>query len=552
MKKLYSILVIVLTINLQAQTPTWLWANRAGGMSSEEATAIAVDATGNTYITGFFSSPTCSFSTTSLTNASFTDIFIAKYDAASNLVWAKSAGGLGDERGTSIAVDTSGNVYVTGYFNSSSITFDTITLGSTAGIEMFIAKYNSTGNVVWAKKAGGSSADYANSISVDANGRSLVTGYFKSSSISFGSTTLLNPNSMTGGYNYFIAKYDTLGNPLWAKSAVGSLIAGNSIKTNNQGNIFVTGAFTGNVTIDTISKTSNGSKDIFTAKYDTSGNVIWVKTFGGSNEDISNAISTDASGNSYITGYFKSYSMVVGSTTLTNSGIPDGDVFIVKYDAAGNTMWAKKALNYSNDMGLAIAADATGNAYVSGYYNGSSLTFGSITLNSAAATTAVGDLFVVKYNTTGTPLWAKNLVASTGARGHGIALDASGNCYLTGFFEDVSLQFDNITLTNASSAGQREIFVGKIGNSITVGLAENNSIDRVGIFPNPTSGSITIDLTTDSSFEIVILNMIGEIVYKTTSAQSISIDLSSQVKGMYFVKITDKNNFTTNKKIIIQ
>lgn len=90
MKNIYTIILALATaINLQAQTPTWLWANRAGGVASEEGTAITVDVLGNTYITGVFSGPTCSFGTTTLTNVSFTDVFIAKYDASANLVWAK-------------------------------------------------------------------------------------------------------------------------------------------------------------------------------------------------------------------------------------------------------------------------------------------------------------------------------------------------------------------------------------------------------------------------------------------------------------------------------
>jgi len=554
MKKLYLIiLLLALTLNLHAQTPSWIWAKSAGGIFSEEATSIAVDALGNTYITGFFTSPTCTFGSTTLTNISFADIFIAKYDTLANLVWVKSAGGLADDKSKSIAVDTSGNVYITGYFNSATITFDTVTLATTFGNDMFIAKYNASGNVVWAKNAGGTGGDYSNSIAVDASGNSFITGYFNSANIQFGSTTLVNPNSSSGGYNYFVAKYDTIGNPVWAKAALGANVTGNSIKLNAAGNIYVSGFFMGSATFDTIAKNSNGSKDIFTAKYDTFGNAIWVKSIGGINEEIGNAISIDANDNSYVTGYFNSLSVIVGGTTLTNNGAPNGDVLIIKYDETGNVMWAKKALNYSNDMGLAIAADALGNSFVSGYYNGSSLIFGSIALNAAAATTSVGDLFVVKYNTAGTPLWAKNLVASTGARGHSIALDAAGNCYLTGFFEDVSLPFDNITLLNGGSQGQREVFVGKIGTSTSVGLIEKTENNVVVLYPNPTCGNLIININTTSKTQIEILNLLGECMYKTTTiSQQTSVDLSQFVKGIYVVKTTDINKNVMNKKIVLQ
>ncbi|MES2566837.1 MAG: SBBP repeat-containing protein [Bacteroidota bacterium] len=552
MKTIYTlILLLANTISLQAQTPTWLWANRAGGVSSDEGSAITVDVLGNTYITGVFSAPSCSFGTTTLTNVSFTDVFIAKYDASSNLVWAKSAGGLGYDKSTSIAVDTSGNVYVTGYFNSSTITFDTITLTTTAGYDMFIAKYNSNGNILWAKNIGGASADYSNSISVDSIGNSFITGYFRSASIQFGSTTLFN--TATGGSNYFVAKYNSLGSPVWAKAAVSGNVTGNSIKSGNNGSLFVTGFFSGTATFDTITKTSIGSKDIFTAKYDALGNVAWVKSIGGLNEEISYGISTDGYNNSYVTGYFKSIYVTVGTTTFTNSGAPDGDVLTVKYNNAGNVVWAKKVDNYSNALGLAIATDVIGNSYVTGNYLGSPLTFGSIVLNGPSAMTNVGDLFVVKYDPSGTPLWARNLLSTIGARGSGIAIDNVGNCYLTGFFDDATLAFDNTTLANVGNLGEMEIFVGKLGPSSTVGIHQVDILNELTLFPNPSSGILFINLNNNSFAEIAITNILGELIYKTTTkTQQTEIDLRTEPIGIYLIKMTDENKNVTSKKIIKQ
>lgn len=148
-------------------------------------------------------------------------------------------------------------------------------------------------------------------------------------------------------------------------------------------------------------------------------------------------------------------------------------------------VWAKKGGNYSNALGLAIATDVIGNSYVTGNYRSGPLTFGSIVLNGPVSMTSVGDLFVVKYDPSGTPLWARNLLSSTGARGSGIALDNTGNCYLTGFFEDVTLAFDNTTLTNVGSQGSMEIFVGKLGPSSSVGIPQVNILDEFTLFPNP-------------------------------------------------------------------
>ncbi|MCZ2248749.1 MAG: T9SS type A sorting domain-containing protein [Bacteroidia bacterium] len=558
MKKLTTFFLFILlgySLFIKAQTPSWEAASGAGGIFSEEGTAIATSASGTSTIVGFFSSPICAFDSINLTNISFTDIFIARYNQSNNVVWAKGVGGLGEERATSVAMDNAENVYVVGYFNSTTLVFDTITLTNIGGYDMFIAKYNSAGGIVWAKNIGGTSADYANSITVDNYGRCLITGYFHSPSVNFGSTTLLNPNASLGGYGYFVTRLNQQGNVEWAKTADGSKVAGNSIATDNSGGIFVSGAFMGNVIFDSISKSSNGSKDVFVAKLDTMGNIVWVNTFGGTNEEVSNAVCIDGNSNCILTGYFKSYTIIVGSTTLTNSGIPDGDVFIVKYDNAGNTLWAKKAMNYSNDMGLAIVADASGNSYTSGYYNGSSLGFDNITLNSAGANTSVGDFFVVKYNSNGAAVWAKNLQSNTGSKGQGIALDSLGNCYLTGFYEDVSISFDNITLTNAGNQGQRDVFIGKIGNTTTVGFSENSNANNINLMPNPFTDILYWEYTGKHGNGMIhITDILGNNIQQEkidAEMQHGKIDLSSLAPGVYVIQHNNSGILTT-KKIIKQ
>ena len=185
MKKITTIiLIIVVSINAIAQAPSWVWAKSAGNMWYEEGAAIALDASGNTYITGFYSefNPTpytISFGVATVTSVLGNDMFVAKYDPLGALVWVRSAGGSGDDRGKGIAVDASGNVYVTGQFSSSSMVLDTITISTTAGNDAFIAKYNSSGDILWAKKAGGSDDDRANAVSVDASGNSYVAGFFQ-------------------------------------------------------------------------------------------------------------------------------------------------------------------------------------------------------------------------------------------------------------------------------------------------------------------------------------------------------------------------------------
>jgi hypothetical protein len=179
-------------------------------------------------MTGGFSSSMITFGETTLTNTSTSvlpeDMFIVKYDPNGIALWAKSAGGISVNRGSGIATDGSGNVYVTGPFCLYPITFGTITLPNGGAWDMYIVKYDASGNVPWAKRAGGSKTEYGRGIATDRNGNVLVIGDFGSSTITFGTTTLNNTyGTNTSNYtDMFIAKYDANGNVPWAKCAGGS------------------------------------------------------------------------------------------------------------------------------------------------------------------------------------------------------------------------------------------------------------------------------------------------------------------------------------------
>ena len=385
MKKLSLIIILALcSVALFAQNVDWLWAKKAGGTALDFGWDIAVDANGNSYITGsFYDSST--FGTTTLTSSGSQDISIAKLNSNGNWLWIKQAGGTSEDYGSRIAVDANGNSYITGYFEGSA-TFGTTTLTSSGyyNIDIFVAKIDQNGNWLWANQAGGTDTDCGYGIAVDANGNSYIIGVFAENA-TFGTTTLTS----SGYEDIFVAKLDINGNWLWAKQAGGtSDDYGYGIAVDANGNSYVTGYFYGSAIFGTTTLTSSGDKDIFVAKLDSNGNWLWVKQAGGTIYDYGYEIAVDANGNSYVTGYFWS-SATFGATTLTSSG--QYDIFVAKMDSNGNWLWAKQAGGTSSDRGYSIAVDDNGNSYVTGYFE-ESATFGTTTLMSSGSR----DIFISK------------------------------------------------------------------------------------------------------------------------------------------------------------
>jgi len=381
-KALVGLIFIIFTITLSAQEPEWQWASQAGGSSVDVGESITIDDDGNSYVTGIFSE-TAPFGFYSLTSSGSYDIFVAKMDANGNWLWATKAGGSGSDYGDSIAIDGDGNSYVTGSFEETA-TFGSYSLTSSGSADIFVAKMDANGNWLWVTKAGGSSCDDSYGITIDSNGSSYVTGRFGGTA-TFGSYSLTS----SGSADIFVAKMDVNGNWLWATQAGGSYSgAGYGIAIDDNGDSFVTGSFVETATFGSYSLTSYGDIDIFVAKMDANGNWLWATQAGGSGFDFGESIAIDGDGNSYITGNF-SATATFGSYSLTSSG--SADIFVAKMDANGNWLWVTKAGGSSWDDSYGITIDSNGSSYVTGDFSATA-TFGSYSLTSSGS----ADIFVAK------------------------------------------------------------------------------------------------------------------------------------------------------------
>jgi hypothetical protein len=296
---------------------TFQWAKQAGGPNWDQGNGIAVDGSGNSYVTGYFNSQ-ASFNGTSLTAAGNNDIFVAKYNSNGDFKWVKQAGGSDSDIGNGIAVDGSGNSYVTGHFRKTA-SFNGTSLTSVGSSDIFVAKYDDSGEFQGAKKAGGILDDEGKGIAVDGNGNSYVTGYFTGTAY-FNGTSLIDVKQ---NGDIFVAKYNGNGDVQWVRQAGGDYWDQScGIATDAAGNSYITGSFNDVASFNGTSLTAKGVKigDIFAAKYDANGTFQWAKQAGGTSDEQGKGIGIDGSGNSYVTGYFSGTASFNGfSLTATGS-----------------------------------------------------------------------------------------------------------------------------------------------------------------------------------------------------------------------------------------
>lgn len=446
--------------------PQFLWAHRAGGGGNDEADAVAADSAGNVFVTGFFTGA-CSIGNSNFVSSGLEDIFLAKYDASGNFLWARQAGGTGDDFGLGVATDPSGNAYVTGSFQNTA-SFGAASLTSTRSNDVFVAKYSPTGTLVWASKAGGNGNEAANAIAVDAQGNAYITGTFDASA-TFGAITLTNTSGLD---DIFVARCSSAGNFVWARQAGGGTNdAGNGIALDGATNVYVTGFFGGAAVFGATNLTSagaNGLPDIFLAKYDSAGNLLWVRQGGGTGDDRGNAVAADFSGNVSLTGQFFGAASF-GSSNLVANG-SGADIFVARYNTAGNLLWLRRAGGNNaiyGDAGFGIVTDLSSNSFVTGYFSGTA-TFGSSNLVSAG----FENIFCAKYDSAGSLAWLRGAGGSLNDFAYAAAWDGQSNVFLAGFFTSSTVAFDATTLTNS---GGRDLFLTKLGVPFVPGLSASIS-----------------------------------------------------------------------------
>lgn len=546
MKKhiLFFLTITILAANTFAQTSSWLWAKSAGVSTIYGANTLASDAAGNIIAAGTYSGASITLDSITLTNSGAGAIFIVKYNALGNILWARSEGHLYDKL-NSITTDISGNIIIVGKFVGPSITFGSITLTNpsinTTDGYFFIVKYDDDGNVLWAKQAEGGSYNEAFSVVTDVSENIIVSGTFSGPYVVI-DTTVLPTGGCSG--DAFLVKYDAAGNVIWATSAgdCGSDKA-ISITVDGSGNIITVGTFSSSfITFGSITLTNANGANIFIVKYDVTGNVLWARSSGHNSSDEVLSVAADPFGNIIIVGCFYGPFITFGSITLSN---PSGtDLFTVKYDAAGNILWAKSPVKTSCNAGAnSVTADASGHIVVVGFFDCPSISFGSYTLTNAGNNR---DIFIVKYDAAGNVLWTKSAGGIGTDEARAVITDGFENIILSGYFKNSALGFGSLPPINATN--NFNMFIAKFGN-LTTGLERIQNTPSIGIYPNPASNLITITGINEKT-TLYMFDIVGKLIMKKVIENNTIINTNRFVEGIYSLLTESKTGRTVNKVVI--
>lgn len=531
-----------------------LWSTYYGGPSNEVnpvgGPAVATDDSGNVFLAGYtYSSSGIAAGGFQNTFGGTIDGYLVKFDSTGNRMWATYYGGTGADYVTCVTTDDSGNVYLGGK-TSSTTSISSGGFQNTYGggiFDAFLVKFGPPGNRVWATYYGGAGDDGISCITIDVSGNIIVSGGTASTS---GIASGGFQNTPGGNSDAYIVKFDHSGNRLWSTYYGGpGGEGGNSITTDAAGNIYCAGGTNSSAAIASagaFQTTLSGTSDTYLVKFDAAGNRIWATYYGGPVTENAYGVLTDASG-VYVAGTTGSSSGFASNGFQNTYGGGQGDAFLLKFDTAGNRLWATYYGGPANDYALSIAKDAAGNIFISGdSYSSSGIAAGGFQNN----LNGLENEFIAKFDSSGNRLCATYFGQSHDEDGH-IAVDISGNVYLAGgTLSTTGMSFNGFQ--NTFGGGGTDSYLAKFGSScIETSVAEHRNSLPLHVFPNPASDQITIANIPGGHAALTMTDVLGQIIFSAeTSGKNLSVNTAAFAPGVYFIQLVNENGERETVKFI--
>ena len=430
-----------------AKPPEFEWAISAAGPEHDKTRGLAVDPDGNVLLTGEFTS-TAAFGNHSRTAVGSMDFFIAKVTPAGKFLWVSTGGGDLIDRGYAVACDQLGNAYVTGHFQSPTATFSDTTVKNGGDYDLFVARYNPDGKLVWIKSGGGAGYDYGHGIAADRLGNVFVAAAIAGQG---------NYDGMSVGHagpaHLVCLGLNADGKVRWHHAAAGEgSSSGHAMAADQQGNCYLGGFASGASTLAGESLGTAGSRDLVAAKFDSTGNLVWLHSGHGSDSAMIHEIAADSQGNVWASGMFQG-KLKLADRTVSNAG--RHDILLTRFDASGKRLWTRTAGGEGIDYGLGITTDGQGNCYTTGSFTGEVAFEGTL----QKSQTAGSDIHVVKLNGDGHMQWFQQCGGASTDHAYSIVSDGRGSLYLSGACHGPAT-FGKHRLDNL---GSNDIFLAKIG-----------------------------------------------------------------------------------------
>ena len=544
------------------QAQDFVYAKGLGGTDYDLGRSIATDASGNAYVTGYFRGTVDfdpSANTANLSSSgSASDVFLAKYNSYGDYVYAIRFGGGNADESYSVTVDSIGNTYVIGDFYGT-VDFDpsaqTANLTSSGQSDIFLAKYDPLGNYLNAINLGGNSFDKGRSVTIDGSGNVYITGSFAGTADFDPSSNTAFLSSHNGNYDIFLAKYDASLNYIYAFNLVGTSNEGGwAVAVDDSDNVYIVGDMLGSVdfdpSIDTALRTPNGFGDMFLAKYDALGNYVYAVALNGHNTDAVFAVAVDGYGSAYITGRFSGivdFDPSSSAAFLVSSNNSD-DIFLAKYNASGDYEFAFKLghpTSSADDVGRSVAVDDNNNVYLTGTFK-ASLDFDP-SGDTAMLNSNDGIIFIASYDSYGNYISAVNVGSYSDNEAFSMSLDNMDNLYITGYLGRFSASADFDPSPNTSiltTNGFNDIFIAKynLGCSVSNVLLEDSicmgdSLFVGGAFQR-TSGIYMDTLKSARGCDSILTTSLTVNLPDTTLVQTTTAD--SSLAGVFDTTFTNQ------------
>lgn len=549
---LFCFLLFFSNLNAQFYHNGWNCPKSIPGFLNDEGRQIIPYSGLSSIVIGSFKSSTLTIGTFTLGN-SFTgtsDIFIAKYSLCGTVLWAKSFGSLSDDQGLAIASSTNGDLFITGSFKSSTISLGSFTLSNSGGEDIFLAKMDGNGNILWANAYGGTGNEIPKCIIAKSPGNINLVGDF-TGSFTIGTNTLSN----LGGIDFFWTQISPTGSVIAAKGygsinddVVNSVVDDFSI-------LWLCGAFKSpSLTIgtNTLVNSNSGTYDSFICQIDWNFNELWATRIGDSGDEVLNS-AVVSQNLRHFTGSFTSPSITIGTNTLINAGSSTKDIFLVSYNS--NTLVASARFGgIGNDEGRKLDNYVPPSIALAGIYDSPSLNFKSgvsVTNNNSGTF----DIFKVLLSGSLTPL--DQVIYSAGGPGDDVIYNSGADGYIppmyTGSFGGATMTFALYPPLN--NAGGSDVFL-TLSSIYPLQINELSDSPIIeSIFPNPTSGIINFKSNNNENdlFEYEIYNSYGQLIKSDIGLKgNEKVDLSNHNNGMYLFKIhhTEKPFFNKTFKVI--